>query len=205
MRPAKVRKTDFLYNRGMSGSPTPAPAVSTTIETSRKRCKNCPKFFTIGPKTPKTKEFCSNNCRLQFHNNGSSFGKVKQVMEKTIRTESRKIVNQEFDRYVHGREFKAAMAAAGFIHRSQIKSKPREYRPGAMVARIAKLEAALKASSAAQPPQSLSVTRTEPATTDTVRTVTREAQAARRVKGSRTRAIIARQNMPQERTGEAAQ
>ena len=47
----------------------------------RKRCKNCSALF---PFTKPNREFCSDNCRKDFHRNGGSHMKVLQTIWKEL-------------------------------------------------------------------------------------------------------------------------
>jgi hypothetical protein len=51
-------------------------------EYPRKRCLNCPRFFS---QTRPDRKFCGERCRKQFHeNNGTAYGALKQKLEKLI-------------------------------------------------------------------------------------------------------------------------
>ena len=47
----------------------------------RKRCKNCGDLFPI---TKPNREFCSDNCRKDFHRNGGAHMKVLQTIRKEL-------------------------------------------------------------------------------------------------------------------------
>jgi len=50
----------------------------------RKRCANCPKFFS---QTKPNKRFHSNACRIEFNNNKSGFGKLRELLPKMVARE----------------------------------------------------------------------------------------------------------------------
>jgi hypothetical protein len=62
----------------------PSPRKSKTP--IRKRCANCPKFFT--PRTS-NQRFHDAACKDQFHNNRSGFGKLRDRLPKFIKAEAR--------------------------------------------------------------------------------------------------------------------
>lgn len=117
----------------MSGHPKPASDAPGVSPFPKKHCANCPKFFL---QTKPTKRFCSDDCRKEFNRYGSSFGKLKDKLEKMIGKEAAAIVAREFGKYVAGKDFKRAMSAAGFIHRSQMIKRTPEQRPAALLRRL---------------------------------------------------------------------
>lgn len=117
----------------MSAHPQPTSDAPDYSHLPKKHCLNCPKFFRL---TKKTRRFCSDECRKEFHVYGSSFGKLKDKLTELIHAQSRDIVNTEFGRYVSGKDFKRAMAAAGFIHRSQIIKRQANTRPTSLLRQI---------------------------------------------------------------------
>ncbi len=50
----------------------------------KKRCENCPKFFD---KKTKWQRFCSKECKDQYHNYGSAYGKLRDTLTKLITRE----------------------------------------------------------------------------------------------------------------------
>ena len=46
----------------------------------RKRCKNCPRFFTRSRRAGSPQLFCSENCRKEFHRNGAAFGALRDKL-----------------------------------------------------------------------------------------------------------------------------
>ena len=55
-------------------------------------CKNCPRKF---PVTQETREFCSPNCRKQWHRNGGpNWGRLKELIAKVVREEIAKALTE---------------------------------------------------------------------------------------------------------------
>lgn len=48
----------------------------------RKRCRNCDALF---PMTKPNREFCSDECRKQFHHFGCAFGPLEEKIRKMVR------------------------------------------------------------------------------------------------------------------------
>jgi hypothetical protein len=84
----------------------------------RRRCKNCDKLFDV---TRPNRIFCSDTCRDEYHRYGSAFGPMKAYLTLLIEKASKEEAKRQLAAHVAGKEFRAALALAGFIHRSQIK------------------------------------------------------------------------------------
>jgi hypothetical protein len=95
----------------------------------KQRCKNCPKFF---PKTRRNRAFCSAQCKKEFHEHGSAFGPLKDRLTKLIEQHSKEEAANQFAHYVASEDFRRQLAAAGFIHRSQLKKRTPANTPEAL-------------------------------------------------------------------------
>ena len=47
----------------------------------KRRCLNCPRFFI---QNPRSKKFCCEQCRKQFHEYGSAYGSIKEHLETKL-------------------------------------------------------------------------------------------------------------------------
>jgi hypothetical protein len=120
----------------MSVHPEPTPSPSSAVpqvvnpvpELIHRKCKNCNRPFTAGGRSrnnarvPITKEFCSDKCRRQYHNNGSAYGKLRDNITRLVQKTAKEEVAAEFVKFTKGKEFKRALTDAGFIHRSQVQN-----------------------------------------------------------------------------------
>lgn len=89
----------------------------------KKRCKNCPKFF---PVTRANREFCSVECKDEFHRHGSAFGPLKERLTRLIETNARQQAGQQLSDLIASPGFRGQVAALGFVHRSQFQKRPPE-------------------------------------------------------------------------------
>ena len=64
----------------MKVSPRSAQPVAAAPKPRRQRCKNCPRFFHPREKGGSPQEFCSDNCRKEFHRNGAAFGALREKL-----------------------------------------------------------------------------------------------------------------------------
>jgi hypothetical protein len=126
-------RTQSVYNSGMklpaesTGQPqaaAPEPEITYPI---RKRCANCPKFFTIESARGKHKKFCGKKCRMEWFRFGAAWGPLKEKIEKLIVKSTKEAAGTILEK----ENLIAAMRAVGFIHRSQVKKlKPEHTREG---------------------------------------------------------------------------
>jgi len=101
-------------------APAPIPAWN------KDRCDNCSKPFL---KTKPHKRFCSVQCQKEYHRHGAAFGPLKDKLTKLIEQRTREHARTSYDhmRVTLVKElpddlaFREALAAAGFIHRSQLR------------------------------------------------------------------------------------
>lgn len=73
----------------------------------RKRCDNCGAWF---PLTRPKRRFCKDECKDEFHYHGSAFGPLKIRLEKLVANLAAEAITPK------------RLAAAGFVHRSQLKT-----------------------------------------------------------------------------------
>lgn len=83
----------------------------------RKRCDNCGSFF---PKKRKDQRFCKKECKDQFHHYGSAFGPLRDWLLKHIERCSKENFDRKLLQTLSTAEGRAAMKAAGFIHRDEL-------------------------------------------------------------------------------------
>lgn len=105
-------------------------------EAPSKLCDNCGKRTIV---TKKSKRFCSNQCRMEYHKYGAAFGPLKAKLVKVIKEETGAAIKPGLAKIVSAEDFIDLMRKAGFVHRSQLKRRPEELQPAAIVARIIRL------------------------------------------------------------------
>jgi hypothetical protein len=72
--------------------PKPPKVKPSKAHPVTRRCRNCPKMF---PATREEQHFCSAQCRRQFHHvNNTGYGRVKHIVERTMRIQMREIERQ---------------------------------------------------------------------------------------------------------------
>lgn len=83
----------------------------------RRRCRNCDALYY---RTRPHKKFCSIVCKDEYHKYGSAFGPLKTYLTNLIQKAGKEEAARQFEAYLSSPEFRKHLAAAGFIHRSQI-------------------------------------------------------------------------------------
>jgi hypothetical protein len=92
-------------------------------EIRRHACLNDGKLYW---KTRPNKKFCSRKCKEEFNRYGSAFGPLRDWLTKLIEKNAKGEAVRQFTAYLSSKDFRRELAAAGFIHRSQLKPKPAE-------------------------------------------------------------------------------
>lgn len=129
------------YTPYMNGPPqssaAPPDAAESSERPTRKRCKNCPKFFEL---TKPNREFCTPKCKAEFHRYGAAYGPLKEKLERLVtaasKAEAAKAVAPVVAELVKTKEFIELLTKAGFVHRSQLRPRPEELRPLRLSQRI---------------------------------------------------------------------
>jgi predicted amidophosphoribosyltransferase len=107
---------------GPSGNPSrPLEPATKPDNWSRGRCENCSKPFE---KTKPNRRFCCEKCQKEYHRHGAAYGplkdKLEKLIEKRVAEQLTERVTKVITALIYDERFKAQLAAAGFIHRSQL-------------------------------------------------------------------------------------
>ncbi len=113
---------------------TPAPGVPM------RTCKNCPEQFPAKKIAGKEKEFCTSKCRMAFFQHGNTPLKViRKTADAYLKSHGKEELSKLLRALLRSKELRATMAAAGFIHKSQLR-KPVGPRVTRLERRIGRLE-----------------------------------------------------------------